>query len=48
MDGNDIAVPSTFIVSKEKRIVFEKVGESIIDRASVSDLLEQIDALKPR
>ncbi len=46
MDGEEIAVPATFIVTKDKRIVFVKVGESVTDRPSVSDLLEQIDALK--
>lgn len=46
MDGEDIAVPATFIVSKDKRIVYERVGESLTDRPSVSDLLERIDAMR--
>ena len=46
MRGEEIAVPATFIVSKDKRIVFEKVGESVMDRPGVSDLLDQLDALK--
>jgi peroxiredoxin len=46
MQGEEIAVPATFIVTKDKRIVYVKVGESLTDRPSVADLLEQLDALK--
>ncbi len=38
-------MPATFIVTKDKRIVFERFGESLTDRPSVSDLLERLDAL---
>jgi len=46
MDGDEIAVPATFIVTADKRIVYEKVGESVTDRPSVSDITEALDALR--
>ncbi len=46
MQGDEIAVPSVFVVSKDRRIVFTKVGESVVDRPSVSTLLAEIDKLK--
>lgn len=46
MQGDEIAVPSVFIVSREKKIVFQHVGESVVDRPSVSRLLEEVDKLK--
>lgn len=46
MQGQDIAVPSVFIVGQDKKIHFKKVGESISDRPSPDTLLRAIDALK--
>ena len=46
MQGDEIAVPSVFVVSKDRRIVFTKVGESVLDRPSVATLLAEIDKLK--
>ena len=46
MEGEEIAVPATFVVTPDKRIVFERVGESLTDRPSVSDILAQVDALR--
>lgn len=46
MQGDEIAVPSVFIVNGSKRIVFRQVGESIVDRPSASSLLDELDKLK--
>ena len=45
MKGQDIAVPSVFVVGQDKKIHYEKVGESISDRASPDTILAAIDAL---
>ena len=46
MQGEEIAVPSTFVVSQDRVIRFKKVGESITDRPSPDDVLKAVDALK--
>lgn len=46
MDGDEIAVPSVFIVGQDKKIRFAYVGESITDRPSVDTLLEKAEAAK--
>ena len=46
MDGQDIAVPSVFIVGKDGRIHFRYIGESISDRPSPSDLIEAIKKIE--
>ncbi|MBL9023924.1 MAG: peroxiredoxin family protein [Myxococcales bacterium] len=43
MDGEEIAVPSVFVISKDKRIRFKQVGESVVDRPSVGDILDEVD-----
>ena len=45
MEGSEIAVPAVFIVSRDKRIVFKHVGESIVDRPSAESLLDKLDEL---
>lgn len=41
MKGQDIAVPSVFVVRRGRTIAWKKVGEDMADRASASDVLEQ-------
>ena len=44
MKGKDIALPAVFVISREGRIVLKAVGENPADRASLSDILEAVDA----
>lgn len=46
MQGDEIAVPSVFVVSREKKITFQHVGESVVDRPGVGGLLEEVDKLR--
>jgi peroxiredoxin len=39
--GDEIAVPSVFIVDRSQTIRFAYVGESVTDRPSAEDLLER-------
>lgn len=45
MKGDEIAVPSVFLVDKTKTIVFEHVGETVTDRPSAGELLERASEL---
>lgn len=45
MEGDEIAVPAVFIVSRDLRIVYRHVGESIVDRPSAESLLDELDKL---
>jgi peroxiredoxin len=42
MQGRDIAVPSVFVVRRDRTIAWKKVGEDMTDRPSPSDVLEQV------
>jgi peroxiredoxin len=46
MEGEEIAVPAVFVIDKSKRIRFKHVGESVVDRPSVSDILDEVDRIK--
>lgn len=46
MDGEDIAVPSVFVVSRDGKIVFRHVGESLSDRPTPDDLLAVLASLE--
>lgn len=46
MDGGAIAVPSTFIVSKDGVIRWHYVGETQADRPTHAQLLEHLDKLQ--
>ncbi len=46
MDGEDIAVPSTFVIDRNRRIRFAYVGETQADRPSNDALLGWLDALE--
>ncbi|MDC3958584.1 redoxin domain-containing protein [Polyangium jinanense] len=43
MQGQDIAVPSTFVILPEGRIFFRQIGESMADRPSTAELLDIVD-----
>ncbi len=44
MEGQDIAVPSVFVVRKDRTIAWKQVGENMTDRASPRDILAQARA----
>jgi len=46
MEGEEIAVPAVFVVTRDKRIAFKHVGESVVDRPSVGDILDEVDKLR--
>lgn len=39
MKDKDIAVPSVFVISRTRRIVWRQVGETPLDRADLDDVL---------
>ena len=41
MQGRDIAVPSVFVVRRDRTIAWKKIGEDMADRPSASEVLEQ-------
>jgi peroxiredoxin len=41
MKGRDIAVPSVFVVRRDRSIAWSKVGEDMTDRPSASEVLDQ-------
>jgi hypothetical protein len=41
MRGRDIAVPSVFVVRRDRTIAWKKVGEEMTDRPSAGEVLEQ-------
>jgi peroxiredoxin len=43
MEGRDIAIPSIFIVTSDRRIRYKYVGESPADRPSTNKLLAEVD-----
>ena len=43
MKGEDIAVPSTFVVMPDRSIAWSYVGEAAPDRPAEKELLEQLD-----
>ncbi len=45
MDGQDIAVPSVFVVRPDRTIAWRYVGESAGDRPAHELVLEQLDRL---
>ncbi len=46
MAGKDIAVPAVFVIRKDGKIHWRKVGESVTDRPSVGDIIEQAEAAR--
>lgn len=46
MDGQDIAVPSVFIVGTDGLIHYRYIGESVTDRPGPSTLIEAIQKIK--
>ncbi|TKC99882.1 redoxin domain-containing protein [Polyangium fumosum] len=43
MQGQDIAVPSTFVILPDGRIFFRQIGESMADRPSTAEMLDIVD-----
>jgi peroxiredoxin len=41
MQGRDIAVPSVFVVRRDRTIAWKKVGEDMTDRPSAGEVLAQ-------
>ena len=46
MEGQDIAVPAVFVVTREHAIVFRQVGENMTDRASPAEILARVRAAR--
>lgn len=46
MKGDEIAVPAVFVINRSKRITYQHVGESVMDRPSASTLLEKAKEAK--
>jgi peroxiredoxin len=46
MKGRDIAVPSVFVVKRDRTIAWEKIGENVGDRPSADDIVAQVTAAK--
>jgi peroxiredoxin len=46
MEGQDIAVPSVFIIGKDGRIHYRHIGESVSDRPSPSDIIDAIKKIE--
>lgn len=46
MEGRDIAVPSTFVVRKDRTIVWKRVGENMADRPTTADVLTESRAAR--
>jgi peroxiredoxin len=42
MEGRDIAVPSVFVVRKDRTIAWSQVGENMTDRASPQAIVDQV------
>lgn len=42
MKDKDIAVPSVFVITRDRRIVWRQVGETPLDRADLEDVLTQL------
>ena len=42
MKGRDIAVPSVFVVRRDRTVAWKKIGEDMVDRPSTGDVLEQV------
>jgi len=41
MQGRDLAVPSVFVVRRDRTIGWKKVGEDVTDRPSGAEVVEQ-------
>jgi peroxiredoxin len=46
MKGDDIAVPSIFIVGRDRRIHYRHIGETILDRPTPDTILDAIDRMR--
>ena len=44
MEGRDIAVPAVFIVSQDRAILWQQVGENMTDRASPAEIVRAVRA----
>jgi peroxiredoxin len=47
MQGRDIAVPSVFVVGRDRTIAWKKVGEDMTDRPSAGEVLAQVRKAAP-
>ena len=45
MVGDDIAIPSTFVIDTDGTIAWKKVGETQFDRADVDEVFRVVDGL---
>jgi hypothetical protein len=47
MQGRNIAVPSVFVVRKDRSIAWKKIGEDMADRPTAAEVLAQVKAASP-
>ena len=45
MKGDDIAIPSTFIITQSGEIHWKKVGETQVDRADLDQVITLLDEI---
>lgn len=45
MQGDDIAIPATFVIGQEGHIHYKAVGETMADRADLDEVLAILDGL---
>lgn len=46
MKGAEIAVPSVFIIGRDRRVHYRHIGESISDRPTPDTILDAIDRIR--
>jgi hypothetical protein len=46
MLDQEIAIPALFVVATDGRIVWRKVGETMVDRPTAEQILSLLDALR--
>jgi peroxiredoxin len=43
MKDEEIAIPSVFVVAPDRSIVWRQIGETMLDRAAIEDILGALD-----
>jgi hypothetical protein len=43
MDGEELAVPSVFVIGRDRHIHWRRIGVALMDRPSTADILAAVD-----